>query len=134
VHSLIVAQSPSGAWSSGGAILTFVLPMVLFIVVAFGLYILYTKPSIVPGRRARGADHPVSYTAVPGSPIATEVTGNPATAPGSPGTAAGSAASGSAPAAGVRTKARLHLPFRRVHRGLPAQTGESEKAETEGRK
>jgi hypothetical protein len=133
VHSLIVAQSPSGAWSSGGAILTFVLPMVLFIVVAFGLYILYTKPSVVPGRRSRGADHPVASTAVPGTPIATEVTANPATAVGNPGTAAGSAASGSAPA-GVRAKARLHLPFRRVHRGLPAQAGESEKAETEGTK
>jgi hypothetical protein len=63
-----IAQSPSGAWSSGGAILTFVLPMVLFIIVALGLYVLYTKPSIVPGRRIRGSDHPVSYTAVPGNP------------------------------------------------------------------
>jgi hypothetical protein len=128
MHGLIVAQSPSGAWSSGGAILTFVLPMVLFIVVAFGLYILYTKPSIVPGRRSRGADYPVASTAVPGSPIATEVTANPATALGSTGTA-----SGSAPAADVRTKTRLRLRFRR-HRGQPAQAGESEKAETEGKK
>jgi hypothetical protein len=64
----LIAQSPSGAWSSGGAILTFVLPIVLFIVVALGLYVLYTKPSIVPGRRVRGSDHPVSYTAVPGNP------------------------------------------------------------------
>jgi hypothetical protein len=71
----LIAQSPSGAWSSGGAILTFVLPMVLFIVVAIGLYVLYTKPSIVPGRRVRGSDHPVSYTAVPGNPIASEVPG-----------------------------------------------------------
>jgi hypothetical protein len=107
--------------------------MVLFIVVGFGLYILYTKPSIVPGRRSRGADYPVASTAVPGRPIAAEVTGTPATALGSPGTARGGPASGSAPA-GVRTKARLHLPFRRAHRALPAQTGESEKAETEGRK
>lgn len=67
------AQSPSGAWSSGGAILTFVLPMVVFIVVAVGLYIWYTKPSIVPGRRRPNAEHPVSYTAVPGTPIVPEV-------------------------------------------------------------
>jgi hypothetical protein len=63
-----IAQSPSGAWSSGGAILTFVLPIALFIVVALGLYVLYTKPSIVPGRRVRGSDYPVSDTAVPGKP------------------------------------------------------------------
>jgi hypothetical protein len=81
MHGLI-AQSPSGAWSAGGAILTFVLPMVLFIVVAIGLYILYTKPSIVPGRRSPGDDHPVSYTSVPGTPLATEVPGNPAPDPG----------------------------------------------------
>ena len=65
-----IAQSPSGAWSSGGAILTFVLPMVLFIIVALGLYVLYTKPSIVPGRRVRGSDHPVTYTPIPGNPTA----------------------------------------------------------------
>jgi hypothetical protein len=72
-----IAQSPSGAWSSGGAILTFVLPMVLFIVVAIGLYVLYTKPSIVPGRRVRGSDHPVTYTSVPGEPTTSVVPGNP---------------------------------------------------------
>jgi hypothetical protein len=76
VHGLI-AQSPSGAWSSGGAILTFVLPMLLFIVVAVGLYIWYTKPSVVPGRRAPAGEHPVSYTSIPGNPIAPEVPGSP---------------------------------------------------------
>jgi hypothetical protein len=76
VHGLI-AQSPSGAWSSGGAILTFLLPMVLFIVVAVGLYIWYTKPSVVPGRRPPGGEHPVSYTSIPGNPAATEVPDNP---------------------------------------------------------
>ena len=106
MHGLIVAQSPSpsGAWSSGGAILTFVLPMTLFIVVAFGLYILYTKPSIVPGRRIPGADHPVSYTSVPGRPVAAEVTGGQATAVGSPGATQGGAASGST-RTDVRTRA-----------------------------
>jgi hypothetical protein len=87
VHGLI-AQSPSGAWSSGGAILTFVLPMVLFIVVALGLYVLYTKPSIVPGRRVRGSDHPVSYTAVPGNPTVTP------SAPADGNTAAGTTTAG----------------------------------------
>jgi hypothetical protein len=64
----VIAQSPSGAWSSGGAILTFVLPMLLFIIVALGLYVVYTKPSVVPGRRAPASDHPVSYTPLPGNP------------------------------------------------------------------
>ena len=54
--------------------------MLLFIVVAIGLYVLYTKPSIVPGRRARGSDAPVSYTAIPGNPIASELTGKPTAA------------------------------------------------------
>jgi hypothetical protein len=87
VHG-VIAQSPSGAWSSGAAILTFLLPMLLFIIVALGLYLLYTKPSIVPGRRVRGSDHPVSYTPVPGKPVS-QVPGNPeaAGAAGNPGAA-----------------------------------------------
>jgi len=67
VHD-VIAQSPSGAWSSGGAILTFVFPMLLFIIVAVGLYILYTKPSVVPGRRAPAGNQPVTYTPIPGNP------------------------------------------------------------------
>lgn len=99
MHGLI-AQSPSGAWSSGGAILTFVIPMVVFIVVAAGLYIWYTKPSIVPGRRRPNAEHPVSYTSVPGSPLVTEVPNNPSTGSGrhaadSPVTAGSTKAGGS---------------------------------------
>ena len=44
-----MADSPGGAWSFGGSILTFAFPMILFIVVAVALYVLYTKPEIVPG-------------------------------------------------------------------------------------
>jgi hypothetical protein len=116
----LIAQSPSGAWSAGGAILTFVIPMVLFIIVATGLYILYTKPSIVPGRRRPSADYPMSYTAEPGHPLATRIPGNPAvtpgnpaTAPGNPGTGSGNESADSARPTDVRTKA-----------------GEGEKAET----
>jgi hypothetical protein len=76
VHG-VIAQSPSGAWSSGGAILTFLLPMLLVIIVAVGLYIVFTKPSVVPGRRAPAGDHPVSYTPIPGKPIVPEVSANP---------------------------------------------------------
>jgi hypothetical protein len=46
--------------------------MLLFIAVAAALYVLYTKPAVVPGHRTWTPEHPVSYTAIPGSPTATE--------------------------------------------------------------
>lgn len=76
--------SGNSAWSYGGAILTFAFPMLLFIGVAVALYILYTKPEVVPGHRRSSAERPVSYTAIPGTPTATEVPGNPAPAAGNP--------------------------------------------------
>jgi hypothetical protein len=93
-----MADSPGGAWSFGGSILTFAFPMILFIVVAVALYVLYTKPEVVPGHRTPSVERPVSYTAIPGSPAATEVpsapgspaaaTGDPAAAPAAPGSPA----------------------------------------------
>jgi len=71
----LIAQSPSGAWNSGAAILTFVFPMLLFIAVAGALYVLYTKPEVAPGHRS--AERPISYTPVPGEPAA-EAGGTPA--------------------------------------------------------
>ena len=71
----LIAQSPSGAWSSGAAILTTVFPMLLFIVVAGALYILYTKPEAAPGHRS--AQRPISYTSVPGEPTV-DAAGTPA--------------------------------------------------------
>ena len=94
--------SGDSAWSYGGSILTFAFPMILFIVVAVALYVLYTKPEIVPGHRTPSAEHPVSYTAIPGSPAATEVPGTPASATGD--LAAAPAATGS-PAAAVASPA-----------------------------
>jgi hypothetical protein len=74
----------SDGWSFGGSILTFAFPMLLFIGVAAALYVLYTKPAVVPGRRSSStAEHPVSYTPIPGIPrAATEVPGIPMLAPG----------------------------------------------------
>jgi hypothetical protein len=66
----LIAESVGGAWSFGGSILTFAFPMILFIVVAVGLYVLYTKPEVVPGHRAPASERPVSYTAIPGKPAA----------------------------------------------------------------
>jgi len=94
--------SGDSAWSYGGSILTFAFPMILFIVVAVALYVLYTKPEIVPGHRTPSAEHPVSYTAIPGTPTVTAVPGSPASAAGAP--AAATAAPGS-PAADGGTKA-----------------------------
>ena len=74
MHGLIVA-SPSGAWNSGAAILTFVFPMLLFIAVAGALYVLYTKPEAAPGHR--GVERPISYTSIPGQPTA-GLSGTPA--------------------------------------------------------
>jgi hypothetical protein len=68
VHGLIAASGDGSAWTYGGSILTFAFPMILFIVVAGALYVLYTKPLLVPGHRPPGTERPVSYTAVPGKP------------------------------------------------------------------
>jgi hypothetical protein len=73
----------SDGWSFGGSILTFVFPMLLFIGVAVALYVLFTKPAAVPGRRSSSAtEHPVSYTPIPGTVTPTGAPGNPAPAPG----------------------------------------------------
>lgn len=71
----------SDGWSFDGSIMTFAFPMLLFIGVAVALYVLYTKPSAVPGHRASTPERPVSYTAVPGTPTATEAPVTPAAAP-----------------------------------------------------
>jgi hypothetical protein len=63
-----MADTAGGAWTFGGSILTFAFPMTLFTVVAVALYVLYTKPEFVPGHWVKGAERPVSYTAVPGKP------------------------------------------------------------------
>ncbi len=64
MHGLIAA-SPTGDWSYGAAILTFVFPMLLFISVAGALYVLYTKPHLVPGHRYQLQLRPTTATAVP---------------------------------------------------------------------
>jgi hypothetical protein len=66
----VIADSAGGAWTFGGSILTFAFPMILFTVVAVALYVLYTKPEVVPGHRAPTVERPVSYTALPGKPTA----------------------------------------------------------------
>jgi hypothetical protein len=63
VHELVTASAVMD-WSYGASILTFVFPMLLFIAVAAALYVLYTKPHLVPGHhyeiRMRAAAHTVA--------------------------------------------------------------------------
>jgi len=50
VHHLILADFGND-WSLAGSILTFAIPVGLFVAVAAILYFLYTRPHAVPGHR-----------------------------------------------------------------------------------
>ena len=54
-------------WTYGASILTFVFPELLFIGVAGALYVLYTKPHLVPGHRYQLQLRPTTATAAPGT-------------------------------------------------------------------
>ena len=90
----LIAESAGSAWSFGGSILTFAFPMILFIVVAVALYVLYTKPEVVPGHRTPSTERPVSYTAIPGTPTASVIPGSAASVAGDPAVARGNPAGG----------------------------------------
>src|SRR5215469_3201977 len=62
VHGLITASAVMD-WSYGASILTFVFPMLLFIGVAAALYVVYTKPHLVPGHHFELQMRLVSHTA-----------------------------------------------------------------------
>ena len=47
----LISAAAGSDWSYGASILTFAFPMILFAAVAGGLYVLYTKPHLVPGHR-----------------------------------------------------------------------------------
>jgi len=54
-------------WTYGASILTFVFPELLFIAVAGALYVLYTKPHLVPGHRYNMQLRATTATAAPGT-------------------------------------------------------------------
>ena len=60
----VIAASTGSAWSYGGSILSFLFPMILFLVVATSLYVVYTKPSVVPGQREQTVARPIGWTPV----------------------------------------------------------------------
>jgi len=93
VHG-VIADSAGGAWTFGGSILTFAFPMILFIVVACALYMVYTRPEVVPGHRRPAAEHPVTYTAVPGQPAAASAPPAAATGETAPGESRGAVSPG----------------------------------------
>ena len=66
---VLSSAPPGSAWTFGASILTFVFPELLFIAVACTLYVLYTKPELIPGHQID--ERPVSYTPLPGQPKAT---------------------------------------------------------------
>jgi hypothetical protein len=47
----VIGTATSSDWSFGGALLTFFFPIGLFIVVAASLYLAFTRPHAVPGRK-----------------------------------------------------------------------------------
>jgi len=59
----VIAASTSG-WSYGASILSFLFPMILFLVVATSLYVVFTKPSVVPGHREQTVARPIGFTPV----------------------------------------------------------------------
>jgi hypothetical protein len=73
----LIALSPTGDWTYGAAILSFVFPELLFIFVAGALYVLYTKPHLVPGHRYTIQVSSVTATARPEVPGGTPRPGTP---------------------------------------------------------
>ncbi len=60
-----VIAAAGSDWTYGASILTFAFPMLLFIAVAGALYVLYTKPHLVPGHRYQLQLRPTTATAAP---------------------------------------------------------------------
>ena len=57
-----LTEATGSAWSYGGAIMTFAYWMILFLIVAMSLYVVFTKPSVVPGHREQTVARPIGFT------------------------------------------------------------------------
>jgi hypothetical protein len=86
VHGLILADLGSD-WTLAASIMTFAIPVGLFVIVATILYFLYTRPHAVPGHRdlvpAGAAAKPAAGAASAGT---AEAGGQAAAAEGTEGT------------------------------------------------
>jgi hypothetical protein len=94
VHEFILAQHPSGDWSLAGSIMTFAIPVGLFVIVATILYFQYTRPHVTPGHREL----------VPAAAGAGAVTSSAGPAPAAPAATGATAAAEAAPAADDATE------------------------------
>jgi hypothetical protein len=90
VHVLSLS---GGAWNFGASIMSFLFPMILFVLVASALYVAYTKLEVVPGHGVGAIERPVSYTAIPRPP---ETAADRPAAPAPPAPPAAPAAPGQA--------------------------------------
>jgi hypothetical protein len=109
VHGFFLADLGND-WSLAGSIMTFAIPVGLFVIVATVLYFLYTRPHTVPGHRdlvpaggagggrhAAGAPRPAAPPAASGPPPAQPP---PPTQPPGGGYGGGGAPGGGAPGGG----------------------------------
>ena len=123
----VLASAPPGsAWTFGGAILTFVFPMLLFIVVGGALYVLYTKPELVPGHQVAPPERPVSYTAVPGWPAGARPAGASAAGTTSAGAGTTVAATETTTSAAETTASAAETNAGETSAGEAAGTGDAE--------
>jgi hypothetical protein len=74
----VLAAAAGSDWSSAGALLTFYFPVGLFIVVAAILFLEFSRPHAVPGRKPL----PAAGTAVTARTAATAQPGSDAAGPG----------------------------------------------------
>jgi hypothetical protein len=68
----VIGTATSSDWSSGGALLTFFFPIVLFVVIAAALYLRLSRPHTVPGLKPLTPAATVPRTA-PSGPKATDM-------------------------------------------------------------
>lgn len=59
-----LTEATGSAWTYGAAIMTFAYWMILFLFVATSLYVVFTKPSVVPGHREQAVARPIGFTPV----------------------------------------------------------------------
>ena len=57
-----LTEATQSAWTYGAAIMTFAYWMILFLFVAMSLYVVFTKPSVVPGHREQVVARPIGFT------------------------------------------------------------------------
>jgi len=101
VHEFILAQHPSGDWSLAGSIMTFAIPVGLFVIVATILYFQYTRPHVTPGHRELA---PAAAGAGAVTSSAGPVPSSAGPAPAAPAATGATAAAEAAPAADDATE------------------------------